>query len=103
MSSPSADPVEALRHAPALRRWAFALKLASWPKLLVPTVFGQALGASFEGRVSWSAAALGAAFSVCLLIYIVLINDVADRRVDAITEVRSWENVHRASMKARMS
>ena len=33
-------------------RWWFALKPASWPKILVPAAVGQALGAAAAGRNS---------------------------------------------------
>lgn len=66
-------------------RWWFALKPASWPKLLVPAFFGQTLGAA-TGRTAWSwaAAATGLLFTLCLLAFIVLLNDWGDQRVDTI-------------------
>lgn len=65
-------------------RWVYAAKPASWPKLLVPTLFGQALGVAALGAVSWTALALGLAFTVADLLFVVFWNDVFDRRVDAI-------------------
>jgi len=65
-------------------RWRYALKLKSWPKLLVPTLLGQALGAHAMGRFDPFAAQLGAAFTVALVSFIVLLNDWGDQRVDAI-------------------
>ncbi|MFY0580091.1 hypothetical protein ACN28S_42835 [Cystobacter fuscus] len=38
------------------QRWWYALKPASWPKVFVPALFGQAMGAASAGR--WSAGAL---------------------------------------------
>ncbi len=66
-----------------LQRWLHALKPASWPKLLVPALFGQVLGA---GASEWSAAAFawGSSFTIFGLAFIVLLNDWGDRRVDAL-------------------
>jgi 4-hydroxybenzoate polyprenyltransferase len=69
-------------------RWLFALKPASWPKLLVPALFGQSLGAAAAGSFSAGAAAFGVAFTVFDIAYIVLLNDWADREVDAIKRRR---------------
>lgn len=65
-------------------RWMFAAKLQSWPKLLVPTLLGQAIGVAATGRVCTSALALGFAFTVCDLLFVVFLNDWGDRRVDAL-------------------
>ncbi len=67
-----------------LARWRHALKLGGWPKLLVPTALGQALGLRAATAWSWSAALAGALFSVCLLVFILLLNDWGDREVDAL-------------------
>jgi len=64
------------------RRWIHAAKPASWPKLLVPFVLGQALG-TWNG-LSLEALAIGAAFTVLDLLFIVFLNDWGDREVDAI-------------------
>jgi 1,4-dihydroxy-2-naphthoate octaprenyltransferase/chlorophyll synthase len=69
---------------PVLRRWLHALKPASWPKLVVPTILGQVLGASAAGGVSLGALAIGALFTVADLSFVVLLNDWGDREVDAI-------------------
>ncbi len=73
---------------PALRplpqRWLYALKLASWPKLLVPALLGQVLGAVAVDRVCWGGLALGLAFTLCQLIFIVLLNDWGDVEVDTL-------------------
>ncbi|HEU4533400.1 MAG TPA: UbiA family prenyltransferase, partial [Polyangiaceae bacterium] len=66
------------------RRWLYALKPASWPKLLVPALFGQALGYAQTGSFSTAGLAFGALFTVCDLVYIVLLNDWGDREVDAL-------------------
>ena len=65
-------------------KWRFALKPASWPKLLVPAVFGQALGAAHLGRLDLMPALVGLALSFLLLAAIVLLNDYGDRDVDAL-------------------
>lgn len=69
-------------------RWRYALKPASWPKLFVPATLGQALGVVQLGRVDLPAAALGLALTFALLAFIVLLNDWADRDVDAIKRRR---------------
>jgi 1,4-dihydroxy-2-naphthoate octaprenyltransferase/chlorophyll synthase len=65
-------------------RWLYALKPASWPKLCVPALLGQAIGLDVALRPSATAALLGAAFTVLDLAFIVLLNDWGDRNVDAI-------------------
>ncbi|MGB5810247.1 MAG: prenyltransferase [Polyangiales bacterium] len=65
-------------------RWLYALKPASWPKLLVPTLLGQALGAFSSGAFEVAPAVWGSAFTLTGLGFIVLINDWGDRDVDAI-------------------
>ena len=67
-----------------LHRWVFALKPASWPKLLVPTWFGQVLGAMITGELRLDALLWGFAFTMSGLGYIVLINDWGDQKVDKI-------------------
>ena len=69
---------------PLPRRLLYALKPASWPKLLVPMVVGQALGVMSSGTWSWGGAAVGLGFTVAMLCYLVLLNDWFDVRVDAI-------------------
>jgi 1,4-dihydroxy-2-naphthoate octaprenyltransferase/chlorophyll synthase len=65
-------------------RFRYALKIASWPKLLVPVAFGQVLGALGAGRFDGCAALYAFAFAVFDLAFIVLLNDYGDREVDAI-------------------
>lgn len=67
-----------------LGRWAYAAKPESWPKLLVPTLLGQALGVAATGRLDALALALGFAFTLCDLLFVVFLNDWGDRRVDRI-------------------
>lgn len=75
-------------------RWRFALKPASWPKLLVPTLLGQSLGfyyvldrADLDGLsfepLSWPGVGIGIGFTLCLLVCIVTLNDVGDHEIDA--------------------
>src|SRR5689334_4070582 len=61
-----------------------ALKPGSWPKLLVPMVLGQTLGAAEAGRLSLGGLATGVAFTAADAVFIVLSNDWADREVDAL-------------------
>lgn len=62
----------------------FALKLGAWPKLLVPTVFGQAIGISLTGRVEPAAVLFGVLFTTFGAAFILLMNDWGDREVDGI-------------------
>lgn len=66
------------------RRFLYALKPASWPKLLVPALLGQVLGVLHADAWSWGGAAVGLGFTVMALAYTVLLNDWFDVRVDAI-------------------
>ncbi len=65
-------------------RWLSAVKPASWPKILVPALLGQALGIAASMRVSAQGVAFGLGFTVFDLIFVVLMNDWGDREVDAI-------------------
>jgi len=65
-------------------RWLYAYKPASWPKTLVPFALGQTAGAAIAGRIAWAPLALGLAFTAADTVYIVLLNDWGDRRVDAL-------------------
>ena len=65
-------------------RWLYALKPASWPKLIVPALFGQLIAASSVGQLNVRAFGWGLGFTVFGLAFIVLSNDWADREVDAI-------------------
>lgn len=67
-----------------LARWFYAAKPASWPKLLVPMLLGQAIGVAAAGRLDAHALLLGVAFTICDLLFVVFINDFGDRRVDRI-------------------
>ncbi|KIG18044.1 1,4-dihydroxy-2-naphthoate polyprenyltransferase [Enhygromyxa salina] len=65
-------------------RWTYAAKLDSWPKLLVPMLFGQALGVAAAGQLNPLAFGLGLAITLCELLFVVFLNDWGDRRVDRI-------------------
>lgn len=71
-------------HASNAARLVYALKPMSWPKLLVPAFFGQALGYALSGSFSLGGALFGALYVVTHLTLVVLLNDWADRRVDAV-------------------
>lgn len=66
------------------QRWLYALKPASWPKLLVSAGLGQAIGVAAAGRIDFAALALGGLFTLLHLAFVVLINDWGDQGVDAI-------------------
>lgn len=67
-----------------VERWLYALKPASWPKLFVPALFGQVIGASPAKGLDLRALGWGLGFTVLGLGFIVLLNDWGDRDVDAI-------------------
>ncbi len=67
-----------------LSRWIFAAKPASWPKLLVPFLLGQAIGLGAREGLDLRALAFGLLFTVLDLLFIVFLNDFGDREVDAI-------------------
>ena len=73
---------------PAWRRWVYAAKPASWPKLLVPSLLGQGLGVAATGHLDVAALLLGLVFSVFDLLFIVFLNDWGDRDVDRIKRRR---------------
>lgn len=66
------------------RRWLYALKPASWPKLLVAAVLGQGIGIAGMGRIDPLGILVGFVFTLLHLSFLVLLNDWADRDVDAI-------------------
>lgn len=79
------DPrADALRAQPVWARWWYALKPASWPKLLVPAVLGQAAGVAHAGGAHIDGLLLGATFTLALLGFIVLVNDWSDADVDRV-------------------
>jgi 4-hydroxybenzoate polyprenyltransferase len=68
----------------ALARWRYALKPGSWSKLFGPAFFGQCLGAAHLRRIDLVSLGAGMALTFFLLAFVVLMNDFADREVDAI-------------------
>lgn len=66
------------------RRWWYAAKPASWPKLLVPALVGQAAGFATARVGSLEAFVAGVALTVLLLCFIVFANDAGDEHVDRI-------------------
>lgn len=70
------------------QRWRYALKPQSWSKLFVPAGLGQGLGIAHLGRVDLPAVLLGMALTFGLLVFIVLLNDWGDQKVDAIKRRR---------------
>lgn len=73
-----------LARLPWQRRWLYALKVSSWPKLLAPIILGQAIGGVTAGAWDPFASLLSLAFGVSLTCAIVLLNDYSDRDVDAL-------------------
>ncbi len=69
---------------PWQRRWLYALKVSSWPKLLAPVALGQAIGGVSAGSWSPAASLLALAFAITLTSAIVLLNDYSDREIDAL-------------------
>lgn len=69
-------------------RWLYAIKPGSWPKLMAPMALGQCLGWTTTGQGSVSGIVFGLAFTLTLGVFIVLLNDWGDQRVDAIKRER---------------
>lgn len=68
----------------AAGRLRFALKPASWPKLLVPAAIGIGLAVDTTGRLSIAAAVATLALTLLDLVFVVCLNDWGDREVDAL-------------------
>jgi 1,4-dihydroxy-2-naphthoate octaprenyltransferase len=68
----------------ALGRLRFALKPASWPKLLVPAAIGVGLAVDTTGALSVPGALAMLAITVLDLVFVVCLNDWGDREVDAL-------------------
>ena len=71
------------RYASHLKKWVFATKLNSWPKILLPALLGQSIGFISGGSFNGPGLIAGLGFSFFGLIYIVLLNDFGDQFVDA--------------------
>lgn len=89
------DPrVQQLQQQSTAQKWRYALKLASWPKVLVPYLLGSALGIRqgvLYGTLQhnwWLLCLLVGAAMCCLLAFIVLLNDWADQKVDTLKRTK---------------
>jgi 1,4-dihydroxy-2-naphthoate octaprenyltransferase len=69
---------------PWTERWLYALKPASWPKLGVAALLGQAIGVAATGTISIPGLVVGALFTVFDLCFVVLVNDWGDQEVDGL-------------------
>lgn len=68
-----------------LQRWTYAIKPASWPKLLVPCALGQGLAFFADPHAfTLAPAAFALAFTLLDGLFIVLLNDWGDQRIDAL-------------------
>ncbi|MBF0352989.1 MAG: prenyltransferase [SAR324 cluster bacterium] len=67
-----------------IQKWIYALKPASWPKLLVPCLLGQSIGIMHLGQLHIAPMLLGLIYTVFLTAFIVFMNDWADQDTDAI-------------------
>lgn len=79
--------------APA--RWFAALKPQSWPKILVPTLLGQALGAAARSHFGIGPFVFGLLFALLDVGFIVLLNDCADEQVDRIKRTMFPSSSHK--------
>ena len=68
----------------SLGRWLSACKPASWGKLFLPALLGQAIGVYDSGIFNVASFVVGTLLVVLLLVFIVLLNDWGDQKVDAI-------------------
>lgn len=68
----------------ALERLRFALKPASWPKLLVPAALGVGLGVDVTGSLSIAALLAMLGLTILDLVFVVCLNDWGDQEVDAL-------------------
>lgn len=74
--------------APLRQRWLYALKPASWAKVLAPAALGVALAVSHpEARIG-EGLLLAALHALATVSFLVTTNDWADQRVDAIKRRR---------------
>jgi len=67
-----------------LGRWLYAIKWPSWPKLLLPTIFGMSWAFYEQGTKILPGILPVLLYTICLLVCIVLWNDFADEKVDRI-------------------
>ncbi|WP_053404704.1 prenyltransferase [Persicobacter sp. CCB-QB2] len=64
--------------------WIKVLKINSWPKILVPFILGQLMGIHYSGQILWTPLLFGSIFAVSGVIFIVVVNDLGDFKVDKI-------------------
>jgi len=69
-------------------RLIYAVKFASWPKLLAPVLLGQAIGVYETGTLFIRGLGFSLLFAALDTVYVVLLNDWGDQRVDAIKRRR---------------
>lgn len=67
-----------------VNKWLYASKLKSWPKILVPFVLGNVLGIHHATTASYYLLFLGGFATVLGVLFIVLLNDWGDQKVDKI-------------------
>ena len=67
-----------------IQRWSHALKLAGWPKVLVPAALGQASGMLADDRLGVLGWVVGFFVVAAHTVFILLLNDWADQQVDDI-------------------
>ncbi len=67
-----------------INKWAKALKINSWPKILTPFFMGQFMGAHHSGTLRLAPLLWGSVFAICGVIFIVMVNDLGDVAVDTI-------------------
>jgi 1,4-dihydroxy-2-naphthoate octaprenyltransferase/chlorophyll synthase len=70
--------------ASPFQKWRYALKIQSWPKILVPALLGHAAGAWVNGTFWWGIFWISFAGVMLGVGFIVLLNDWGDQSVDAI-------------------
>lgn len=75
-----------VKHLSIAKRLTIALNPEGWPKILVPAVLGQALGVFLSNSLDLPGFLLPLGFSMASIIYIQLLNDWGDARVDQIKQ-----------------
>ena len=81
-------PSTPIQAAPLGTRWLYALKPASWPKVLAPAMLGIALTLRHPDAHRTTGLVLAALHAVATVAFLVTTNDWADERVDRIKRRR---------------
>ena len=81
-------PSPRIQDAPLLQRWLYALKPASWPKVLAPAVLGICLTLGHPDADLTAGLLLASLHAVATVSFLVTTNDWVDQRVDAIKRRR---------------